>query len=40
MTEVKDSGGVSPLDAPADFRASEAVYAEAWFRTLTSEVFG
>jgi len=40
MTEVKDSGGVSPLDAPPDFRASEAVYAEAWFRTLTSEVFG
>ncbi len=40
MTEVKDSGGVSPIDAPADFRASEAVYAEAWFRTITSEVFG
>ena len=40
MTEVKDSGGVSPLDAPADFRATEAVYAEAWFRTITSEVFG
>jgi sulfide dehydrogenase [flavocytochrome c] flavoprotein chain len=40
MTEIKDSGGVSPVDAPADFRASEAVYAEAWFRTITSEVFG
>jgi len=40
MTEIKDSGGVSPVDAPADFRASEAAYAEAWFRTITSEVFG
>ena len=40
MTEIKDSGGVSPVDAPADFRASEATYAEAWFRTITSEVFG
>jgi len=40
LTEVKGSGGVSPVDAPADFRASEAVYAEAWFRTITSEVFG
>ena len=40
MTEVKGSGGVSPADASADFRQSEAIYAEAWFRTLTSEVFG
>ena len=38
--EVKDSGGVSPLDANADFRKTEALYAEAWFRTITSEVFG
>ena len=37
--EVKDSGGVSPLDANADFRKTEALYAEAWFRTITSEVF-
>ena len=40
FTEVKDSGGVSPLDANADFRKTEALYAEAWFRTITSEVFG
>ncbi len=38
--EVKDSGGVSPLDANADFRKTEALYAKAWFRTITSEVFG
>jgi NADPH-dependent 2,4-dienoyl-CoA reductase/sulfur reductase-like enzyme len=40
LADVKGSGGVSPVDAPADFRATEAVYAEAWFRTITSEVFG
>ena len=40
LTEVEGSGGVSPADAPKDFRASEAVYAEAWFRTITSEVWG
>jgi NADPH-dependent 2,4-dienoyl-CoA reductase/sulfur reductase-like enzyme len=40
LTDVEGAGGVSPADAPRDFRASEAVYAEAWFRTITSEVFG
>jgi len=40
LTEVEGSGGVSPADAPKDFRVSEAVYAEAWFRTITSEVWG
>ena len=34
------SGGVSPASAPADYRASEAVYAEAWFRTITNEIWG
>jgi sulfide dehydrogenase [flavocytochrome c] flavoprotein subunit len=40
LADVKGAGGVSPLDAPADFRKTEAVLAEAWFRTITSEVFG
>ncbi len=40
LADVKGSGGVSPADAPADARKTEAVYAEAWFRTITSEVFG
>ena len=40
LTEVPGSGGVSPADAPRSTRAAEAVYAEAWFRTITSEVFG
>ena len=33
-------GGVSPTDAPASFRAQEAMFAEGWFNTITSEVFG
>ncbi len=40
LADVEGAGGVSPLDAPADFRALEAAYAKAWFRTLTAETFG
>jgi len=40
LVDVEGAGGVSPLDAPADFRALEAAYAEAWFRTITAETFG
>ncbi|WP_068876817.1 NAD(P)/FAD-dependent oxidoreductase [Phenylobacterium sp. CCH9-H3] len=40
LAEVPGSGGVSPLDAPREVRALEASYAEGWFRTITSEVFG
>ena len=40
LAEVEGSGGVSPADAPRDFRASEAVYAQSWFETTTAEVFG
>jgi NADPH-dependent 2,4-dienoyl-CoA reductase/sulfur reductase-like enzyme len=40
LAEVEGSGGVSPVDAPRDFRASEAVYAQSWFETTTAEVFG
>ena len=40
LTDVEGAGGVSPADAPASFRALEADYAEAWFRTITAEVFG
>jgi sulfide dehydrogenase [flavocytochrome c] flavoprotein chain len=38
--EVEGSGGVSPLDAPPAFRAEEAKFADAWFRTNTAEIFG
>jgi sulfide dehydrogenase [flavocytochrome c] flavoprotein chain len=40
FADVEGSGGVSPADAPRDFRASEAVYAQSWFETTTAEVFG
>ena len=40
ITEVEGSGGVSPADAPRSFRALEATYADAWFQTITNEVFG
>jgi len=38
--EVEGAGGVSPLDAPPQFRAREAKFADAWFRTNTGEIFG
>jgi NADPH-dependent 2,4-dienoyl-CoA reductase/sulfur reductase-like enzyme len=40
FAEVEGAGGVSPIDAPADFRALEAAYADAWFRTITAETYG
>jgi len=40
LADVEGAGGVSPIDAPADFRAHEAAYAEAWFRTITAQTFG
>ena len=30
----------SPLDAPREVRTREALYATAWFDTITDEVFG
>ena len=38
--DVEGAGGTSPADAPREFRAREANYAAAWFRTITGEVFG
>ena len=40
LADVEGAGGISPIDAPASFRALEASYADAWFKTITSEVFG
>lgn len=38
-TDVEGAGGISPLDAPPAFRAEEAKFADAWFRTNTREIF-
>jgi sulfide dehydrogenase [flavocytochrome c] flavoprotein subunit len=40
LADVEGAGGISPIDAPPDFRALEATYAQAWFRTITTETFG
>ena len=40
LADVEGAGGTSPLDAPAETRALEATYAESWFRTITTEVWG
>jgi hypothetical protein len=40
LADVEGAGGVSPVDAPRDFRALEATYADSWFRTITAEVYG
>src|SRR5512132_298583 len=40
LTEIEGSGGVSKADAPRNIRAMEANFANGWFKTITSEVFG
>ena len=40
LADVEGAGGVSPVDAPREFRAREADYAQSWFATATAEVFG
>jgi sulfide dehydrogenase [flavocytochrome c] flavoprotein subunit len=40
LAEVEGAGGVSPQDVPLSFRQDEARYAESWFGTITTEVFG
>ncbi|GAC1342497.1 MAG: NAD(P)/FAD-dependent oxidoreductase [Acetobacteraceae bacterium] len=40
LTDIDGAGGTSPLDAPPEFRAREASFADAWFQTITAETFG
>jgi sulfide dehydrogenase [flavocytochrome c] flavoprotein subunit len=40
LTDVEGAGGTSPPNAPPSFRSLEATYAEAWYQTITAEVFG
>jgi sulfide dehydrogenase [flavocytochrome c] flavoprotein subunit len=40
LTDIEGAGGTSPLDAPDTQRTHEAAYADAWFKTITAEVFG
>jgi sulfide dehydrogenase [flavocytochrome c] flavoprotein chain len=38
--EVEGAGGMSPADAPLAVRSQEAKFANGWFNTITSEIFG
>ncbi|AWB24575.1 cytochrome C [Methylobacterium currus] len=40
LADVEGAGGTSPVDAPDPVRRQEATYAEDWYRTITSAVFG
>ncbi len=40
LKEVAGAGGISPRNASAKVRAQEAAFANGWFNTITSEVFG
>ena len=40
LADIEGAGGVSPIDAPRTARSQEAAFAEGWFKTITSEVFG
>jgi sulfide dehydrogenase [flavocytochrome c] flavoprotein subunit len=40
LIEVEGSAGTSPVDAPAAIRTQEAGFADGWFKTITTEVFG
>ena len=40
IAEVEGSGGVSPKDAPDEFRAAEARYALGWYKSITADTWG
>ena len=40
LIEVPDSGGVSPMDANATFRAAEARYGAAWYSAISADIWG
>lgn len=37
---VDGSGGLSPMEADAEFRASEAAFAQGWYDSITQDMFG
>jgi sulfide dehydrogenase [flavocytochrome c] flavoprotein subunit len=39
LADIDGAGGTSPIDAPDSVRALEAEYADAWFKTITAQVF-
>ena len=39
LIEPAGSGGVSPLDGPAGYRAAEARYGEAWYAAISADIW-
>ena len=40
IAPVPGSGGVSPADAPLEFRRAEAEYARGWYASITADMYG
>lgn len=40
IIKVEGAGGVSPKDADKSFRNAEALYAQGWYASITSDMFG
>ena len=40
LADVEGAGGTSPGGATSEFRAREAIYADAWFKVITDGVYG
>jgi sulfide dehydrogenase [flavocytochrome c] flavoprotein chain len=40
IAEVPDSGGVSPREADAEFRAKEARYGAGWYAAIAEDIWG
>ncbi len=40
FVEIEGTSATSPIDAPRSTRAQEANFADAWFKTITAEIFG
>ncbi len=40
IAEVAGSGGLSPMDASAEDRKREVLYAHSWFRNITTDIWG
>ena len=40
LADVDGAGGTSPGSASREFRAREAIYADAWFKVITESVYG
>jgi sulfide dehydrogenase [flavocytochrome c] flavoprotein subunit len=40
IAAVKDAGGTTPIEAPAELLKREAAYARSWYANITDDMFG